>query len=210
MRYENTDKDRLINQIIDIEFAMFDKVNGLNGRAPCQNDIRTFYAMRYSQHNAFNENTLNSYKQDLLNAQLENRNLITEKYGYMMEFTDPLYYNEILKNTLPIPSIEKLNIIKEIMSILEEDFGEFSKKYPIFSKMGRPQNSNGGVATINIYNLGELKTYSYDTLKLYKEDLINSRNQGLTVVEKIQNQTSVFYGYKNVQDAENTLKQRLK
>ena len=94
MTYQKTDKDRLINEIIDIEFSMFDKVKGMNGRAPCQNNFKTFYAMRYSQHNAFSEKTLLSYKNDLINAGHEGRNLITEKYAYMMEFTDKDYYEE--------------------------------------------------------------------------------------------------------------------
>jgi len=43
MTYQKTDKDSLINEIIDIEFSMFDKVKGMNGRAPCQNNFKTFY-----------------------------------------------------------------------------------------------------------------------------------------------------------------------
>lgn len=210
IRYQNTDKDRLINQIIDMEFNMFDKVNGLNGRAPCQNDIDTFYAMRYSQHNAFSESTLQSYFNDLRQAVADGRNLITEKYGYMMEFTDSLYYNEVLKGILPVQSPEKLMLISEIMLYLQEDYNDFSRKYPLFSKMGRPQNSTSTVATIDIYNFGELKTYSYNTLQLYKNDLLNSRNQRETIVEKIQKQTSIFYGYKDIQDAEMHLKERFK
>ena len=30
----------------------------------------------------------------------------------------------------------------------------------------------------------------------------------MTIVEKIQNQTSLFYGYKNIQDAEMSLRQK--
>ena len=46
MTYQKTEKDSLINEIIDIVFSMFDKVKGMNGRAPCQNNFKTFYAMR--------------------------------------------------------------------------------------------------------------------------------------------------------------------
>ena len=208
MTYQKTDKDALINEIIDIEFSMFDKVNGMNGRAPCQNNFKTFYAMRYSQHNAFSEKTLLSYKNDLILARNEGRNLITEKYGYMMEFTDRAYYEEFLKNKFPICSDEKLELIKEIADLLEEDFDAFAMKYPYFSKIGRPQISNSHVTTIYIYNYGELKTYSYETLILYRNDVLYSRNDNMTIVEKIQNQTSLFYGYKNIQDAESSLRQK--
>ena len=45
------DKLTLINTIIDIEYAMFDKVESLGGRADCQDDKHSFYIMRCSQHN---------------------------------------------------------------------------------------------------------------------------------------------------------------
>lgn len=208
MTYQKTDKDRLINEIIDIEFSMFDKVKGMHGRAPCQNNFKTFYAMRYSQHNAFSEKTLLSYKNDLINAGREGRNLITEKYAYMMEFTDKNYYEEFLKDKFPICSNEKLDLVKEIADLLEEDFDAFAVKYPYFSKLGRPQISNSHVTTIYIYNYGELKTYSYETLILYRNDVLYSRNENLTIVEKIQKQTSLFYGYKDIQDAERSLREK--
>ena len=208
MTYQKTDKDILINEIINIEFTMFDKVKGMNGRAPCQNNFKTFYSMRYSQHNAFSEKTLNSYKNDLITAGNQNRNLITEKYAYMMEFTDKAYYDEFLKYKFPECSKEKLELIKEIADLLEEDFDAFAIKYPYFSKIGRPQISNSHVTTIYIYNYGELKTYSYETLILYRNDVLYSRNENMTIVEKIQNQTSLFYGYKDIQDAEMSLRQK--
>jgi len=186
MTYQKTDKDILINEIINIEFTMFDKVKGMNGRAPCQNNFKTFYAMRYSQHNAFSEKTLNSYKNDLITAGNQNRNLITEKYAYMMEFTDKAYYDEFLKYKFPECSKEKLELIKEIADLI----------------------SSSHVTTIYIYNYGELKTYSYETLILYRNDVLYSRNENMTIVEKIQNQTSLFYGYKNIQDAEMSLRQK--
>ena len=40
-----TDKDELINRIIDAEWAMFDEVDNIGGRAGCQDDGRTFYIM---------------------------------------------------------------------------------------------------------------------------------------------------------------------
>lgn len=208
MRYENTDKDRLINEIIDIEFAMFDKVNSLTGRAPCQNDQRTFYIMRYSQHNAFSEMTLLSYRKDLNDANAQGRNMITEKYGYMMEFTDKQYYEDILKHSLPMVSKEKLDLIDEILEIQEQDFKEFEEKYPYFASSGRPKTTKNAVATVRVYTIGELKTYSYETLLLYKNDLLNSREQGMSVVMKIQLQTSIFYGYKGIQDAEESIKMK--
>ena len=61
---KNTPKDHMINEIIAIEWEMFQHVSGLNGRAPCQDDVKTFYIMRYSQHAAFKVTTLFSYQND--------------------------------------------------------------------------------------------------------------------------------------------------
>ena len=49
IKRRETPKDRMIDDIIDIEWNMFDKVNNAGGRAACQDDWWTFYAMRFSQ-----------------------------------------------------------------------------------------------------------------------------------------------------------------
>ena len=85
IKRKNNPKDELINRIIEAEWSMFDEVNNEGGRAACQDDEWTFYAMRYSQHNAFSVEMLESYEQDIMDAVQEGRNLLTEKYAYMME-----------------------------------------------------------------------------------------------------------------------------
>ena len=63
------------------------------------------------------------------------------------------------------------------------------------------------MATISVYSFGELKTYSYETLLLYKKDVLEAKND-MSIVKRIQTQTAVFYGYKNLEEAEIALKQR--
>jgi len=181
------DKLTLINTIIDIEYAMFDKVEGLGGRADCQDDKHSFYIMRCSQHNAFSKSTLESYLSDLNKALSEGRNLVRDKYAYMMEYTDKLYYEEVLKRNLPECSKDKLILIEQILTMLEEDYDKFALEFP--------------------YSFGELKTYSYETLLLYKKDVLEAKND-MSIVKRIQTQTAVFYGYKNLEEAEIALKQR--
>ena len=79
------EKNTIINQIVDIEWVMFDKVNNIGGRASCQDEKQTFYIMRSSQLGAWNEALLGSYLEDLQQAKAEGRNPLSEKYGYMME-----------------------------------------------------------------------------------------------------------------------------
>ena len=60
--------EELINEIIALEWAFFDKVQNEGGRAPCQDDFRTFRAMRASQYEAWDEATLSSWHDDLKEA----------------------------------------------------------------------------------------------------------------------------------------------
>ncbi|WP_346688138.1 DUF4125 family protein [uncultured Cloacibacillus sp.] len=76
--------EELINEIIALEWAFFDKVQNEGGRAPCQDDFRTFCAMRASQYEAWDEATLSSWRGDLTAARAAGRNPLAEKYGYMM------------------------------------------------------------------------------------------------------------------------------
>ena len=80
-------KEELVEQIILKEWKMFDAVNNVGGRASCQDDYRTFHIMRGSQFSAWNEKTLQSYHNDLEKAGEDGRNLVSEKYGFMMEYT---------------------------------------------------------------------------------------------------------------------------
>ena len=203
----NLDKITLINNIIDIEYNMFDKVKGLGGRADCQDDKPTFYIMRCSQHNAFSKQTLESYLSDLHKALTENRNLVRDKYAYMMEYTDKLYYEEVLSKDLPECSEDKLILIEQILKGLKEDYDQFALEFPHFANRTRKSESEETMATIYIYSIGELKTYSYETLLLYKRDLFEAKKD-MSIVKRIQTQTAVFYGYKNLEEAEAAIKQR--
>lgn len=79
-----TPKDTLINAVIEMEWQMFDRVNNQGGRADCQDDAWTFYVMRYSQFSAWPLQLISSYRQDVEDAAKQGRNLLTEKYAYMM------------------------------------------------------------------------------------------------------------------------------
>ena len=205
IKRKNSQKDELINQIIEMEWEMFDHVHNEGGRAPCQDDEWTFYTMRYSQHNAFSADTLKSYEQDLLQAIQEGRNLLTEKYAYMMEFTEPDYFDRNLKAYLPKISPEKADLVDRIANLLIRDEQEFAEQYPAFSRTGRPLLGTGKQdVSFHIYTIGELKTYSVRTLLLYLQDIHREENPSFT----IHRTTAEFYGYKNLDDAEEKLRAR--
>ena len=66
------------------------QVQGVNGRAACQDDWTTFLIMRLSQFEGWDTDVLESYFEDIVQAEAQERNLIMEKYAYMMEETDQM------------------------------------------------------------------------------------------------------------------------
>lgn len=111
-------EDEVINAVIEREWSMFDKVQNIGGcRASCQNDEWTFYANRYSQFSALSQETVFSYYNDLTRAIEDGRNVITEKYAYMMEFTDPEYYHRELEASLPAVPAENMELVQQIVEI---------------------------------------------------------------------------------------------
>lgn len=209
IKRKQTPKDDLINRIIELEWRMFDQVENQGGRAGCQDDEWTFYAMRCSQHSAFSENTLNSYLRDLERALREGRNLLTEKYAYMMEFTQPDYFDRSLRPYLPAVSPEKEELVDRIANLSIRFRQEFEKVYPAFAKAGRPLTGTGdGDVSLHVYTIGELKTYSVETLRSYLEDMRRSETQGENLAFGIYRSTAAFYGYRSLEEAEERLKNK--
>ena len=103
------ERRELERQIVEKEWLMFQQVQGVNGRAACQDDWTTFLIMRLSQFEGWDTDVLESYFEDIVQAEAQERNLIMEKYAYMMEETDPVYFLSI-KELLPEISEEKLFI----------------------------------------------------------------------------------------------------
>ena len=110
-----------------------DKVNNIGGRADCQDDFATFNIMRRSFLEAFGTDTLALYAADLKQALEEGRNLITEKYAYMMEFTNKEYFDEALKSQLPGISPEKEELVGKIAESFTQCEKAFAQKHPVFS-----------------------------------------------------------------------------
>ena len=209
IKRKNNPKDELINRIIEAEWSMFDEVNNEGGRAACQDDEWTFYAMRYSQHNAFSVEMLESYEQDIMDAVQEGRNLLTEKYAYMMEYTDPAYFEKNLRKHLPQVSAGKEEIVARAANLSIKFKQDFEKKYPAFAKAGRPLTGTDGTdVSLHVYALGELKTYSVRTLELYIRDMRESETNGENIAFRIHRSTALFYGYDSLDEAERRLQNR--
>ena len=110
------EKMKLIQRLIEREWTLFDKVRNIGGRASCQDDRKTFFIMRGSQFLSWNVPLLESYENDLRAAQAEGRNLLAEKYGYMMMWTSPKEFKEV-RDLLPQVTDEKKGRVLRIAAI---------------------------------------------------------------------------------------------
>ena len=191
-------KDAAVNDIITREWAMFQKTQNIGGRASCQDQFDTFYINRYSQHSAWSPETLESYRDDLIAAEMAGRNLITEKYAYMMEFTDPAYYRANLQAQLPVLTESKAALVAEVVSLQLLGYQKYAARYPNLAKAGRPANESQGDTSIRDYSIGEYKTYSENTLGQLLRDMKRMENP----VTEIQKTLVSFYGFDSLEAAE--------
>lgn len=196
-----TEKDPLIAAIIGAEWQMFDKVQNEGGRAACQNDARTFAIMRYSQFAPLPQDVLESYRDDLEQAAQVGRNLLAEKYAYMMEYTDPATFDRTLRDHLPAVSAYKQELCARIANRLIRDVQQFAARYPALHAQGRPtEGAQADDVSVHVYALGELKTYSERTLERYDAWLRAHPEENISVsVHRVMVQ---LYGYDSLEAAE--------
>ncbi len=196
-------KNNIIEEIINIEWDMFQDVKNIGGRAKCQDNYTTFKIMRFSQFKAWDENICQSYLEDLKKAIKEKRNLLTEKYARMMKYTHKEEYDK-LERQLPIITDEVLNLVEEILKLNQEQEEMYANKYPKLRSLGR-QNKNTKSATIDIYLEGELLTYSKSTLKLLHKYLLELKEKNESIAIRISENTVKIYGYDSIDIAEKEL-----
>ena len=198
----------IIERILRVEWEMLQKVGGINGRAGCQEDWHTFHIMRYSYYNAWPNNVILSYIRDLDDAVNAERNLVTEKYAYMMEYTDPEYFSRSLKPYLPELDGETRGLIDEIAAYLIACEQEFARKYPKLSKKGRPieaAQDNADETSAESYAKGELSTYSKYTLRMFVEFVRECKSEGRNFAHMVKDKMVKMYGYESIEDAESKL-----
>lgn len=204
----NLTKEDLVERIVALEWAAFDKVDNLGGRAGCQDDESTFTIMRKSQYLTWPKELLLSFYIDFIEANDNGWNLITEKYGRMMESTAPQEYDNI-KDRFPECSEQKRAIINQIADIQVDWMETFAKNYPCMAGNARTIRSE----TDHIYNTsyetylkGELMTYSDRTLGLYGQWIVDLKQKNQNLAEQIMTNTALLYGYDSLDAAENALK----
>ena len=198
----------IIEQIVEMEWEMFQNVRNTGGRAACQDDFETFDVMRKSQFLTWDLPLLESYWQDLQEGKAQGRNLVMEKYAYMMESTAPKEY-EAIATGLPKISEEKQAMVEQIVAIQVGWREEFAEKYPHLSGQARIIHTSEDTLydiSFETYLRGELKTYSMQTLVLYGRRIVAFVQEQKNMTEEIMRYTTAFYGYKTLEDAEQSQK----
>lgn len=194
----------IIGQILDLEWEMFQKTQNIGGRASCQDDRETFYRMRESQWKVMSEVVLERYYADLCKARDQGRNMVAEKYGYMMENYDLQGFLEI-QSLLPAKSEKEICLVEQIIRIYMGWHEEVQKQIPNIMAGGRPLRSSEdkmGDVSIETYLRGELKTYSEASLEVCLHFLGECEKQGRNLVRENYQEMAGAYGYESLERAE--------
>lgn len=197
----------MIELILRREWEMFKKVASADGPVECQEDWDTFHIMRYAYYHAWSDKMLKNYAQDMTEAIDKGRNLVMEKYAYMMEFTDPAYYASNLAPYLPTMDGETKGMIDEIAGSLVAWEKEFALKYPKLSAKGRAADGlvGGEHTSIDVYARGELRTYTKYTLACFLDHVRDCKAKNISFAALVKEKMVSMYGYASLADAESKM-----
>lgn len=199
--------EELAEQVAELEFRAFDKVKNEGGRAGCQDDWYTFRIMRVSQYLTWTKEMLIQYRMDFEGSLAEGWNMITEKYGRMMESTAPEEYVKLAPD-LPAISEDKRKIVEEIVRLQVNWMEAFQARYPRLAGNARSIHTSQDTmwnTSYETYLRGELLTYSDRMLILYGRMIAQMLQEGCNLAEKIMQNTVLLYGYNGLQEAEDAL-----
>ena len=196
-----------IDAIVKMEWEEFDKVQNEGGRADCQDDWDTFSIMRKSQYMTWTDEMLTVFMEYFESCRQSGRNLITEKYGRMMESTVPWEYEKI-KDAFPVIPEEQKQIMEEIIKIQVAWMEEFSKEYPNMAGNARSIHTSEDRVfntSYETYLRGELGTYSEEMLVLYGRFVAQLAKEGKNLARLTMENTAKLYGYETLDSAEKSL-----
>lgn len=201
-------KLKQIEQIIDIEWDMFQHTENMGGRASCQDDFETFYIMRRTQYESWRDDMVEFYLTFAADCQRDGRNLVMEKYANMMQYTDLHDYNKHLKPYLPETPAASWPLINKIVKAMIAWESEFASAFPKLAGASRPITSDYdkyGFTSLETYARGELETYPVELLQLYADyiDQLQACGKSLSMIN--QEVMVKLYGYDSIEAAEASL-----
>ena len=198
------EKKALIDEIISLEWPMFQNVRNEGGRASCQDNYRTFDVMRRSQFLTWDEAVLKSYRLDLMEAAHKGRNLLAEKYAHMMASTAPLQY-EAIRDRLPGISPDRRKRQEEIIRLYVGWTEELQKQYPGLAGRERVVHTSEDTVyrtSFETYLRGEVTTYSDRTFDLLEAMILKAEKTGRNPAVETLRHEAGLYGYRSLEEAE--------
>ena len=207
------DMQTVIEEILAIEWDMFQHTENIGGRAGCQDDFETFYIMRGSQYANWTDEMRSCWLEFLKECWTADgpgrrRNLVAEKYGRMMQFTNLHYYNKHIAPYIPAVPQENYRLINAIVKAQIDWEKDFAACFPKLSLAGRPITSAGdlsGFTSMETYSRGELETYPAHLLRLYAAYVQKLQEEEKNLSLMIQKTTVQMYGYDTIEEAEASL-----
>ena len=129
--------------------------------------------------------------------------MIDEKYARMMESTNPQEYAEFA-DKLPPLSAQKQAVIEGIVGVQVAWMEEFSQSYPALAGNARSIHTAQDLpedTSYETYLRGELGTYSDRLLEMYGRYIVAHAQENKNVAAEIMENTAHFYGYKDLEAA---------
>ena len=193
-----------VEDIVAEEWRQFQQVHNEGGRASCQDNWEEFRRQRSSQFLAWPEKLRTSYHQDLLEAAIAGRNLLTEKYAWMMRETAPERF-AAMEQLLPAVSEEKKQLVEQLVACHVAWAEEFAARFPLYAGTGRAlraQDAWPGQTAIETYVRGELTSYSERTLQLYADFAARCQAEGKNLTKEIRDNIARSLGLTGSEEAE--------
>jgi hypothetical protein len=181
------DRDRLIQEILDMEWEMFQGVKSATP-ASCQNSPVKFRQVRGSIFHLWPPELMAAYLMTLTRARLLGRNLITEKYARMDNLIAPLTTN---------PLIDK---IVEIETQWQE---EIRQRHPaLYQRTCRSTDKTDDGMNFSVYLKCELETYGDQAIDIYYEWVHQAKHFGVNYSLTMLNHLVLKSGFKDIETAE--------
>ncbi|MDK6249529.1 DUF4125 family protein [Alloscardovia omnicolens] len=194
----------LAESIVRTEWHQFQQVNNEGGRANCQGNWPTFHVMRLSQFLTWTVELLRSYERDLASG----RNLLMEKYAWMMASTQSEYFHKELEPYLLQLSDERIEIQEKIIDQQLQWARDFHAQYPTLGDNMRVLTTNqdtDDATSFETYLRGELSTYSNETVLLYSQFIETLARENRNLTHEIITWTVKLSGYENLDAAQQYL-----
>lgn len=173
----------VLREIVALEWEQFDRVEGMFGRASCQDDLQSFFVYRLAQHLAFPRAALPYILDDLRSAEAGGRNLVEEKYARMMEATDPERYAATWAARLEAPSPVRAAVLGEIADLVRARLEEASRDLSVTSGHARGTVSEPGRVSALDYYLAEAAGYRLRTLFALRDGLLRQERGRMNAIE---------------------------